>query len=155
MGKIRPGQRISPATEIKPRQRLSPETEIKPGQRFSPRTEIQLGQRFGMATEFKKGQPARNKLEIGTQTIRRAAMTGKLRGWVKIAEPNVWKPRAIFVWEQHHGPVPKGMIVHHKDRNTTNDSIENLELKTRGEHVNEHRAELFAARKAALAEAAD
>jgi hypothetical protein len=133
--RFRKGERKSPATEIKQGQRLSPKTEIKPGQRFSPKT------------EFRKGQPAPNHLPVGSETIRRQAGTGTLRGWVKIAEPNIWQPRAVYVWEQANGKVPEGLVVHHIDHNALNDAIENLELKTRKEHVDEHRKELLEARK--------
>jgi hypothetical protein len=142
LGQIAVGERHSPATEIKQGQRLSPQTEIQPGQRLSPQT------------EFKRGQSAHNRLEVGAETIRIESATGNPRGWVKVAEPNVWRPRAIVVWERHNGVVPKGMIVHHKDRNTINDVIENLELATRKQHVAEHRQELLEARKAKQARAA-
>lgn len=32
------------------------------------------------------------------------------------------------VWKHNRGPIPEGMHVHHKDRNTLNNSIENLEV---------------------------
>ena len=37
-------------------------------------------------------------------------------------------------------------IVHHKDGNKLNNSIDNLELLTRAEHINLHRIELIAAK---------
>lgn len=53
----------------------------------------------------------------------------------------VWRPRAVVVWEEHHGPVPDGCIVHHENRDTLDDSIENLSMVTRGAHLAEHRPE--------------
>lgn len=143
-GRFRPGERPSPATEI------------KPGERRSPATEFRAGQRHGAATEFKKGQLAPNKLPIGSETIRTVKRTGKQRAWVKVAEPNVWKKRAIVVWEAHSGPLPKGMLIHHRDGNSINDAPENLVALTRTEHVAEHQLELAeaslaAAKKARLA----
>lgn len=44
----------------------------------------------------------------------------------------------IEVWEKENGPVPPGMIVHHKDENKRNNSIENLQLMTRLEHNRLH-----------------
>jgi len=43
-----------------------------------------------------------------------------------------------LVWEQHHGPIPKGYVIHHKDSNGLNNSIDNLEMMTRAEHVKHH-----------------
>ena len=33
-----------------------------------------------------------------------------------------------FVWEHYNGKIPDGYDVHHKDGNTHNNSIENLEI---------------------------
>jgi len=43
-----------------------------------------------------------------------------------------------LVWEREHGPIPPGMLVHHKDENKRNNKPWNLELKTRGDHNREH-----------------
>ena len=40
------------------------------------------------------------------------------------------------VWEQAHGPIPEGGVIHHKDHNPANNSLENLELIDRnGTHL--------------------
>lgn len=97
-------------------------------------------------TEFKSGQIAFNKMSVGDDTIR-IDKNGRLRWWVKIAEPNVWRERAIVVWERHSKTtLPAGCVVHHRDRNSTNDDPENLQLMTRAEHIEEHRADLLAAK---------
>lgn len=128
-----------------PGARSSIETEFKPGERRSPRTEIRRGQRHSPATEFKPGQPARNKLPLGTVTVRVEANTGLSRAWVKVAEPNVWRKRAVVVWESLNGSLPRGYVVHHKDRNSLNDDPSNLVALTRKEHTDEHRLELAVA----------
>ena len=33
---------------------------------------------------------------------------------------------ARWIWEQHHGEIPAGYTIHHKDGNRINDRIENL-----------------------------
>lgn len=97
-------------------------------------------------TQFKPGQAAHNKDPMGTVRERRTK-GGVLRAFVKIAEPNQWEPRAHVVWSEANGPVPTGMLVHHKDRDTLNDSLGNLELVTRAEHLAEHLREYSEARK--------
>lgn len=42
-------------------------------------------------------------------------------------------------WEKHNGKIPEGFIVHHKDENKLNWSIENLELLSRSEHIKKHK----------------
>lgn len=119
------------------------------GHRHSVRTEFAPGERRSVTTEFQLGQSAHNRLPVGTVTIRREANTGLNRAWVKVAEPNVWQKRAVVVWEAENGPLPSGMVIHHKDRNSLNDDITNLVALTRKEHVAEHRHEIEVARKAA------
>ena len=92
---------------------------------------------------FRKGQPAVNEKEVGTVTFR-TDNNGKLRAWVKIADnkdDHDWELRAIVVWENQHGEVPKGSVVHHKNRDAVDDRIENLQVMTRAEHLKEHRPE--------------
>jgi hypothetical protein len=43
-----------------------------------------------------------------------------------------------YVWEQVHGPIPKGYHVHHRDGDANNNSIENLEVLTCREHSRIH-----------------
>jgi hypothetical protein len=102
-------------------------------------------------SEFKKGQRSNNWLPVGTVT-ERADKQGNVRAWVKVAEPNKWRERAIVNWELFHGrPLPKGKVVHHKDRNTLNDSASNLQALTRAEHITVHRQELLQAKLARAA----
>lgn len=124
----------------------SPSTQFKPGAHAAPATEFKPGQRVSIATEFKSGQLAHNHLVVGTVRIRRETHTGLDRAWIKTAEPNEWRKRAVVVWERTNGPVPLGSCVHHRDRNSLNDAPENLQALTRKDHADEHRGELLAAR---------
>src|SRR3990167_5718649 len=99
------------------------------------------------ATRFKKGQPGRNWKPVGTVTIRKDK-NGTDRAFVKIAEPGVWKLRAILVWEKRFGPIPRGLVLHHRDENALNDLISNLCMLTRAAHLEEHRVKIAAAAKA-------
>lgn len=97
-------------------------------------------------SEFKKGQRGIKWVPVGTVT-ERIDKQGKPRAFVKVAEPSKWRERAAVNWELFHGrPLPKGKVVHHKDRNTLNDSASNLQALTRAEHIAVHRDELLAAK---------
>ncbi len=103
-----------------------------------------------LEARFQKGSIPKNKLPVGAVTIRTNRRDGYARAYVKTGEPNIWKPRYIVVWETHHGAIPKGCVVHHKDRNPLNDSIENLQLMTRAEHILEHKGEFEQERRRAV-----
>ena len=44
----------------------------------------------------------------------------------------------IEVWKHYNGEIQKGFDIHHKDENTFNNSIENLECIERNKHQSEH-----------------
>lgn len=92
--------------------------------------------------QFVKHAAAENSLPVGSVRIRkRHGRGGVERAWVKVAEPDVWKLRAQLVWEQANGPLPRGRVIHHKDEDTLNDALSNLEMLTKAAHLDEHRAE--------------
>jgi HNH endonuclease len=105
------------------------------------------GEHRSPATEFQPGMNARNRLPVGTVRIRhrRNRQEGK-RAWVKVSEPNKWRLRAVVVWEAGHGPLAKGLVVHHRNRDTLDDRLENLEAISRAMHLTEHRPESEAKR---------
>lgn len=116
------------------------------GHTYSKETQIQPGQRLSPNTEFLRGCAAKNKLVVGAVTVRR--LKGKEpRAFVKIGEPNIWRARALVVWERDNGPLPPGSVVHHRDRNSLNDVSENLVVMTRADHVKEHAADRFSAKR--------
>lgn len=51
------------------------------------------------------------------------------------------QPLAHIVWNEHNpnNPWKKGMVIHHKDKNTLNDDILNLELMTKQDHMSLHK----------------
>ncbi len=42
------------------------------------------------------------------------------------------------IWEACNGPIPEGLVVHHKDENKINNAISNLQLIEWGEHTSMH-----------------
>ncbi len=43
-----------------------------------------------------------------------------------------------WVWENHNGPIPDNMDVHHIDGNKANNELENLMILSRSDHRKEH-----------------
>lgn len=92
-------------------------------------------------SEFKPGLEPVNKLPIGSATVRRDK-NGKDRAWIKVGEPNIWKLRDVVEWEKAYGTLPEGLLVHHADRDTLNDSTTNLCAMSRAAHMKTHRNEI-------------
>lgn len=45
------------------------------------------------------------------------------------------------IWIDNFGPIPDGMEVHHKDEDWRNNALDNLELKSKTEHLSHHALE--------------
>jgi len=114
-------------------------TCFKKGQ--TPWNKDKKGTHFSPETEFKKGQKGITWMPLGSITIR-TDKSNKQRRWIKIEEPNIWIEYAKFIWIKHNGKIPKGYLIHHIDKDTLNDDIENLALVTRKAHINIHRKDL-------------
>jgi hypothetical protein len=52
------------------------------------------------------------------------------------SRPKIYAHR--WVWMQHHGEIPEGYHVHHKDGDTSNNSYENLQLLQKSDHQKQH-----------------
>lgn len=88
----------------------------------------------GVQTQFKKGHRPHNYLPIGSERVvkpHRDRNTNDDYIEVKIGDPNKWKAKHILIWEEHHGPVPKGHVVIFGDRNNRNFDPNNLILVSR------------------------
>ena len=52
---------------------------------------------------------------------------------IKIADPNKWKGKHRIIWEETHGPIPKGHVVIFADGNRRNFDPDNLLLVSRAQ----------------------
>lgn len=89
---------------------------------------LQIG---GQATRFPKGHKPHTWVPIGTEQVRDGYL------WRKVTDNGGrfdWKQVHVMLWEQHHGPLPKGLILVFRDRNKQNIQLDNLELITRAEN---------------------
>jgi len=81
----------------------------------------------GNRTSFKKGQPAKNYKPVGYERIDRDGYT-----LVKVSDEGPWhkrwKHKHKVVWEEKHGPIPKGHVVLFADQNKRNIHPDNLIL---------------------------
>ena len=84
-------------------------------------------------TMFKKGNKPMNTQPIGTIHQRRDT-GGKMYLYIKLADSK-WEQLNRYTWEQHNGPIPKGMVVVYKDGNYLNNDIANLLMITKKENM--------------------
>jgi len=96
------------------------------GIHLSPQSEFKRGGLHGAA--------ARKLKPVGTVTIRRDK-TRRKRRWIKVRPRgcgvDAYIPLARYVYEQQHGPIPRGTFVVHADGDTLNDDGTNLILMDR------------------------
>jgi hypothetical protein len=52
---------------------------------------------------------------------------------VKIRDGEKWKPKHVIIWEEVHGPVPKGHVIIFADKNKQNFSLDNLLMISKSE----------------------
>ena len=79
-------------------------------------------------TSFKKGTIPPNQVPIGTESITKG---GYIK--VKVGEPNKWKLKQRYIYEQHHGEIPNNCNVIFADKNIRNFDINNLVLVSKAE----------------------
>jgi hypothetical protein len=84
-------------------------------------------------TMFKKGTVPPNTQPIGTIHQRRDT-GGKMYQYIKLADSK-WQLLNRYTWEQHNGPIPKGMVVVYKDGDYMNNDINNLLMITLKENM--------------------
>lgn len=99
-----------------------------------------LGIHLSPNTEFVRGNNSSKNLPIGSTTIRtRRDERETPRQFIKIANPDIWIPYAIYLIREANIEIPTGYVVHHKNGNSLDDRLENLEVLSRAEHIEVHR----------------
>ena len=87
------------------------------------------GQENVKKTQFKKGMPCcRRTRPLGTE---RLCKDGYVE--VKVAKPNVWKQKQVYIYEQKYGEIPRGYVVIFLDGDKYNFDISNLSCISRRE----------------------
>jgi hypothetical protein len=96
-------------------------------------------------------------------TIKKMSLNRKGKGGKRGSENPRWTGGDWFYWHRQARKIienrlgrklDRNEIVHHKDQNWKNNSIENLQVVTKSEHINIHRKELMQG-KIKLKEATD
>lgn len=95
------------------------------GQKMRPETLEKL-----RPTLFQKGNKPHTWVPVGTAyTYKRDGLTKvKVSDDMSLPRNARWRFAHHLLWEQHNGPIPEGGIVRFKDGNTSNVTIQNLEL---------------------------
>jgi predicted DNA-binding transcriptional regulator AlpA len=86
--------------------------------------------------QFQPGQLPHNTVPVGTEVI---GVDGYLKRKISDSRQSHarfnWKFVHVLVWEEHHGPVPKGHRLSFKNGDKADIRIDNLELVTHVEHM--------------------
>lgn len=82
------------------------------------------------ATMFRKGHIPVNHKPVGHERVNKYGYID-----IKIAEPNKFVLKHRLIWEQAHGPIPKGYNVQFRDGNRQNCTLDNLYLISRLEQL--------------------
>ncbi len=86
------------------------------------------------STCYKAGHTPDNRLPVGSIRVRGDGYLIK-KVQERGSQWDRWKPLHKLTWEEHNGPIPKGMNVGFKDLNIKNCSIDNLYLLTKAENL--------------------
>lgn len=81
-------------------------------------------------TRFKKGNIPHNHRPLGSE---RTTIEGYIE--VKVAEPNKWKTKAVVIYEEKYGKIPKGHKVIYLDGNRQNLDVSNLKVISSAEEL--------------------
>lgn len=89
--------------------------------------------------QFVKGNLPGNTMYDGAIVFRkRKKRINQDYYFIRVAQGK-WKMYHVYLWEQAHGPLPKGCIVRFKDKNHLNCTLENLEMIDRRKHMDLNR----------------
>jgi hypothetical protein len=84
-------------------------------------------------TQFKPGQLPKNTLHDGAIRVR-YDNRGKPVQYIRVSQAK-WEYLSRYTWQQAHGPIQAGICIVHKDGNTMNCALDNLEAITRTENI--------------------
>lgn len=84
-------------------------------------------------TFFKKGQRSQNWVPVGTEVFREGYMLVKVKDGPDLGQWDRWVFKQRLVWEEAHGPIPKGGHVIFLDGDHRNCELSNLALVNNAE----------------------
>lgn len=84
-------------------------------------------------TFFKKGRKAENEVPVGTEVFRAGYMLVKVKDGPDLGQWDRWAFKHRLVWEEAHGPIPKGGHVIFLDGDHRNCELSNLALVNNAE----------------------
>lgn len=86
------------------------------------------------ATRFKKGNVPHNTYSRNGVIVERKDTTGRLYKYIRVAKGK-WELLHRVIWQEAHGPIPSDHVVVFIDGNSTNTTIDNLELISMQENM--------------------
>lgn len=86
--------------------------------------------RFDLAA-LTRGKPAHNRVEVGHRRISNGH-------WQVKCSDGHWRYEHRVLWEAAHGPIARGVLIHHVNHDPFDNRLENLAALTRSEHMGHH-----------------
>ena len=90
-------------------------------------------------TSFKKGNIPAQYREVGSERINKDGLIE-----VKVKDPNIWKHKHRYIYEQNIGEIKKGNVIIFLDGNNRNFSTDNLIQVTRNQLLTLNKYKLIA-----------
>lgn len=75
---------------------------------------------------------------VGRRSISFEKKRWKGRRYWRVYEDNKWQYEHRVLWEKHFGKIPAKHNIHHKNHDTWDNSLDNLELVSAKEHAKMH-----------------
>lgn len=84
-------------------------------------------------TRFKKSHNPHNHKPVGHTRVDKDGYT-----YIKVAEPNVFKLKHRVLWEEAHGPIPRGSIIQFVNGDKSDIRLENLQIISREKQIGQN-----------------
>lgn len=88
----------------------------------------------GSSTSFRPGHQPHNTRHDGAISVRRDSHSGIYYKYIRLSLGK-WVLLHRHIWQQHHGDIPRGMVITFRDGDQMNCSIHNLLMMSKADNL--------------------